>query len=86
MGRCLVWKMPSNDKCIRQVRNSSISHLKMEKSDSTAVVLAKAVANLPRKVRKCSTRACCGTVSQASLKVVYMSCLSRAACSTASSL
>jgi len=48
--RCLAWKIPSNDKCIKEVQFSSISHLRIQKSDLTDVVLANTAAKPPTNV------------------------------------
>jgi len=50
IDRCLPWKIPSNDRCIKEVRFSSISHLRIEKSNLTDVVLANTVARPPTNV------------------------------------
>jgi hypothetical protein len=42
---CFAWKIPSMDKSSRLLRNSSSSHLRIEKSDSTDVELGKTVAS-----------------------------------------
>jgi len=34
IDRCLAWKIRSNDRCIKEVRFLSISHSRIEKSDS----------------------------------------------------
>ncbi|CAM6009757.1 unnamed protein product [Sphagnum balticum] len=68
--------MPSSDRCIRVVRLVSISHLRMEKSDSTEVVLANTVVRPPQKERKCSYRP--GAQPQATLNVVTTPWLSMA--------
>jgi hypothetical protein len=47
---CFDWNSSSSDRCINEVRNSSISHLRMEKSLSTDVVLANTVAR-PHRTR-----------------------------------
>ncbi len=63
-ARCLAWNTPSSDRCIKQVRFSSISHFKIEKSLSTDVVLANTVARPPQNDRKWPNRP--GAQSQAS--------------------
>jgi hypothetical protein len=49
---CFDWNTPSSDRCIKEVRNSSISHLRMEKSFSNDVVLANTVAKPPKNARR----------------------------------
>jgi hypothetical protein len=49
---CFDWKRPSSDRCINEVRNSSISHLRMEKSLSTDVAVANTVAKPPQNARR----------------------------------
>jgi hypothetical protein len=49
---CLDWNTPSSDRCINEVRNSSISHLRMEKPLSTDVVLANTVAKPAQNARR----------------------------------
>jgi len=44
-----AWKIPSRDKSNRLLWNSSSSHLRIEKSDSTDVELGKTVANPTEK-------------------------------------
>jgi hypothetical protein len=49
---CCDWNTPSSERCINEVRNSSISHLRMEKSLSTDVVLANTVAKPLQNARR----------------------------------
>jgi len=51
ISHCLAWKIPSKDRFNRDRRVGSLSHLRMEKSDSTEVVLAKVVAKPARNCR-----------------------------------
>ncbi|CAM6023248.1 unnamed protein product [Sphagnum balticum] len=76
--------MPSSDRCIRAVRLVSISHLTMEKLDSTEVVLANTVAMPPQKEHRCSYQP--EAQPQASLNVVMTPWLSMAAHRTLSVL
>ncbi len=71
---CLAWKMPSNDKCISAVRLSSISHFKMENSDSIDIVLANIVAKPPQNKRRHLNQN--GVQAQVSLNVVLLLWLS----------
>ncbi len=84
MAHCFAWKIPSSDRCMRLVRLASISHFRMEKFDSTDVVLGKTVANPPQNDRKWSNRD--GRTSHASSNIVLWSCLSMVARKTGSSL
>jgi hypothetical protein len=70
----LAWKMPSSIRFIIDCQNSSISHFRMLKSNSMLVVLAKAFANPPHNIRKCSKRPF--RLSYHVLKNVVWSCLS----------
>ncbi len=51
-----AWKIPSKDKSSKFLWNSSNSHLKIEKLDSTDVELGKTVASSAHKRRSWSNR------------------------------
>jgi len=55
-SNCFTWKIPFRDKSSRLLRNSSSSHLRIEKSDSTDVELGKMVAKPTQKQRSWSDR------------------------------
>ncbi len=75
IDRYLACKIPSNDKCIKEVQFSSISHVKIEKSNSTNVVLANTMARPPTNARKELNRLA-GKMSHLGLNDVLWSCLS----------
>ena len=72
--QCLAWKMPSNIRFIIDCQKSSFSHLRILKSESTHVVLAKAFANPLYNMRNCSKRPF--RSSHPIMKNVVWSCLS----------
>jgi hypothetical protein len=63
-----------HDRCIKEVRFSSISHLRIEKSDLTNVVLANMVAKPPTNARR-ELNQLAGKTSHLGLNDVWWSCL-----------
>ncbi len=74
-SNCFAWKIPSRDKSSRLLRNSSSSHLRMDKSDSTDVEFGKTVASPAQKRRSWWNRAP-SSKSHTSLNAVVWSCWS----------
>jgi len=70
-----AWKIPSRDKSSKLLRNSSSSHLRIEKSDLTDVELGKTVTSSAQKRRNWSNRVP-SNESHALLNNVMWSCWS----------
>jgi len=68
-SNCFAWRIHSRDKSSKLLRNSSSSHLRIQKSDSTDVELGKTIASPAQKQHSCSNRAP-SSESHASLNVV----------------
>ncbi len=67
---CLVWKIPSTESAVKDWRNESFSHFRIEKSLSTDVVFAKDVARPPQNDRRW-TKGLASRSPQASLNIVW---------------